>query len=52
VGRVARDLVLPIVFKGLNRSGSQQWLFGHHIEWPEVRAHIHATPEQALTAQV
>jgi hypothetical protein len=32
VGRVARDLMLPIVLK-LVAKQSQDWLFSHHIDW-------------------
>ncbi|WP_082126837.1 FAD-dependent oxidoreductase [Allosalinactinospora lopnorensis] len=35
VGRVLRDLMLPLLFKGMSRKGGEadRWLFGHHIDW-------------------
>lgn len=34
VGRVVRDLMLPVVLK-LVAKQSQDWLFGHHIDWDD-----------------
>ena len=35
IGRVIRDLMLPLVFRQLARSGprSLRWLYEHHIDW-------------------
>jgi 2-polyprenyl-6-methoxyphenol hydroxylase-like FAD-dependent oxidoreductase len=33
VGRVLRDLALPLVFKLLVTERSQAWIYGHHIDW-------------------
>jgi FAD-dependent urate hydroxylase len=33
VGRVLRDLALPLVFKLLVTEKSQAWIYGHHIDW-------------------
>jgi 2-polyprenyl-6-methoxyphenol hydroxylase-like FAD-dependent oxidoreductase len=48
VGRVVRDLMLPVVLR-LVAKQSQDWLFGHHIDWDErinvkARAAIHRRP--------
>ncbi|HJW62525.1 MAG TPA: FAD-dependent monooxygenase, partial [Actinomycetes bacterium] len=33
VGRVIRDLTLPLVFKLFVTEKSQAWIFDHHIDW-------------------
>jgi 2-polyprenyl-6-methoxyphenol hydroxylase-like FAD-dependent oxidoreductase len=33
VGRVVRDLLLPIVFRYLVTEKSQAWIYQHHIDW-------------------
>jgi FAD-dependent urate hydroxylase len=33
VGRVLRDLALPLVFKLLVTERSQAWIYDHHIDW-------------------
>jgi len=33
VGRVLRDLALPLVFKLLVTERSMAWIYGHHIDW-------------------
>jgi 2-polyprenyl-6-methoxyphenol hydroxylase-like FAD-dependent oxidoreductase len=33
VGRVVRDLTLPLVFRLLVTERSQAWIHGHHIDW-------------------
>jgi 2-polyprenyl-6-methoxyphenol hydroxylase-like FAD-dependent oxidoreductase len=33
VGRFFRDLMLPLVFRFLVTPESNQWLYGHHIDW-------------------
>ncbi len=33
VGRVLRDLALPLVFKLLVTEKSQAWIYDHHIDW-------------------
>jgi FAD-dependent urate hydroxylase len=33
VGRVIRDLTLPLVFKLLVTDRSQAWIYDHHIDW-------------------
>jgi FAD-dependent urate hydroxylase len=33
VGRVLRDLLLPVVFKFLVTDKSQAWIYDHHIDW-------------------
>jgi FAD-dependent urate hydroxylase len=33
VGRVLRDLALPLVFRLLVTDRSQAWIYGHHIDW-------------------
>ena len=33
VGRVLRDLALPLVFRFLVTDRSQAWIYGHHIDW-------------------
>ena len=33
VGRVLRDLALPLVFRFLVTDRSQAWIHGHHIDW-------------------
>jgi FAD-dependent urate hydroxylase len=33
VGRVLRDLLLPVVFKLLVTDRSLAWMYGHHIDW-------------------
>jgi FAD-dependent urate hydroxylase len=35
IGRVLRDLLMPVMLKALTRSGkmSQNWLFEYHIDW-------------------
>jgi len=43
VGRVARDLLMPFFVKLFARQ-SQDWLFGHHINWEEC---VHATARAA-----
>jgi FAD-dependent urate hydroxylase len=35
VGRVARDLLLPIVFKALVTDRSFAWMHRHHIDWDD-----------------
>jgi FAD-dependent urate hydroxylase len=33
VGRVVRDLMLPLVFRFLVTDKSQAWIYDHHIDW-------------------
>jgi FAD-dependent urate hydroxylase len=33
VGRVLRDLALPLVFKFLVTDKSAAWIYDHHIDW-------------------
>jgi 2-polyprenyl-6-methoxyphenol hydroxylase-like FAD-dependent oxidoreductase len=33
IGRVVRDLALPLVFKLLVTDRSMAWIYGHHIDW-------------------
>jgi FAD-dependent urate hydroxylase len=33
VGRVLRDLALPLVFRFLVTDRSQAWIYHHHIDW-------------------
>jgi FAD-dependent urate hydroxylase len=33
VGRVVRDLMLPLVFRFLVTGRSQAWIYDHHIDW-------------------
>ena len=35
VGRVLRDLFMPVMLRALERSGklSQNWMFDYHIDW-------------------
>jgi hypothetical protein len=33
VGRVVRDLMLPLVFRFLVTDTSQAWIYDHHIDW-------------------
>ena len=33
VGRVVRDLLLPVVFRFLVTDRRRAWLFGHHLDW-------------------
>ncbi|HET9543835.1 MAG TPA: FAD-dependent monooxygenase, partial [Acidimicrobiales bacterium] len=33
VGRVVRDLALPLVFKLLVTERSMAWIYDHHIDW-------------------
>jgi FAD-dependent urate hydroxylase len=33
MGRVLRDLVLPLILKRQGSADSQRWIFDHHIEW-------------------
>ena len=33
VGRVLRDLALPLVFKLLVTERSMAWIYDHHIDW-------------------
>jgi 2-polyprenyl-6-methoxyphenol hydroxylase-like FAD-dependent oxidoreductase len=33
IGRVVRDLALPLVFKLLVTDRSTAWIYGHHIDW-------------------
>jgi 2-polyprenyl-6-methoxyphenol hydroxylase-like FAD-dependent oxidoreductase len=33
VGRVVRDLTLPLVFRFLVTDRSMAWIYGHHIDW-------------------
>ena len=33
VGRVVRDLALPLVFKLLVTERSMAWIYNHHIDW-------------------
>jgi 2-polyprenyl-6-methoxyphenol hydroxylase-like FAD-dependent oxidoreductase len=33
VGRVLRDLTLPLVFKLLVTERSMAWIYDHHIDW-------------------
>jgi 2-polyprenyl-6-methoxyphenol hydroxylase-like FAD-dependent oxidoreductase len=43
VGRVVRDLLLPIVFKVLVTDRSQAWIYDHHVDWD-----AHAVPLEAV----
>ena len=39
VGRVVRDLTMPIVLKQVARHVRQEWMYGYHIDWDEpIRA--------------
>jgi hypothetical protein len=33
VGRVVRDLALPLVFKLLVTERSMAWIYDHHVDW-------------------
>jgi FAD-dependent urate hydroxylase len=44
VGRVMRDLLLPIVFKLLVTDKSLAWMHGHHIDWDSP---VTLTPQTA-----
>ena len=33
VGRVVRDLALPLVFKLLVTERSMAWIYDHHLDW-------------------
>lgn len=44
VGRVARDLLLPVVFKLLVTDKSLAWIYGHHLDWDTPAA---LTPQTA-----
>jgi 2-polyprenyl-6-methoxyphenol hydroxylase-like FAD-dependent oxidoreductase len=33
VGRVVRDLALPLVFRFLATERSRAWIYDHHIDW-------------------
>ena len=33
IGRVVRDLVLPIVLKSLEKRDVQRWIFDYRIDW-------------------
>jgi 2-polyprenyl-6-methoxyphenol hydroxylase-like FAD-dependent oxidoreductase len=33
IGRVVRDLMLPLVFRFLVTDRSQAWIYDHHIDW-------------------
>jgi 2-polyprenyl-6-methoxyphenol hydroxylase-like FAD-dependent oxidoreductase len=35
VGRVVRDLTMPIVLKQIARHVRQEWMYGYHIDWDE-----------------
>ena len=39
VGRVFRDLTMPIVLKQVARHVRQEWMYAYHIDWDEpIRA--------------
>jgi 2-polyprenyl-6-methoxyphenol hydroxylase-like FAD-dependent oxidoreductase len=39
VGRVVRDLTMPIVLRQVARHVRQEWMYGYHIDWDEpIRA--------------
>jgi 2-polyprenyl-6-methoxyphenol hydroxylase-like FAD-dependent oxidoreductase len=41
VGRVVRDLTMPIVLKQVARHVRQEWMYGYHIDWDEpIRAAV------------
>jgi FAD-dependent urate hydroxylase len=46
VGRVVRDLLLPVVFKVLVTDRSQAWIYDHHIDWEAPVAPLEAAPRR------
>ena len=36
VGRVVRDLTMPIVLKQVARRIRQEWMYAYHIDWDET----------------
>jgi hypothetical protein len=39
VGRVVRDLTMPIVLRQVARHVRQEWMYAYHIDWDEpIRA--------------
>jgi FAD-dependent urate hydroxylase len=46
VGRVVRDLLLPVVFKVLVTDRSQAWIYGHRIDWDASVAPLEAAPRR------
>jgi FAD-dependent urate hydroxylase len=47
VGRSARDLLLPIVFKLLVTDKSQAWIYSHHVDWDAPAALTQMQPGSA-----
>jgi FAD-dependent urate hydroxylase len=46
VGRVVRDLLLPVVFKVLVTDRSQAWIYDHHIDWDAPVVPLEAAPRR------
>ena len=46
VGRVVRDLLLPVVFKVLVTDRSQAWIYDHHVDWDAPAVPLEAVPRR------
>jgi FAD-dependent urate hydroxylase len=46
VGRVVRDLLLPVVFKVLVTDRSQAWIYDHHLDWDAPVVPLAAAPRR------